>query len=80
MKEGRGERGRREERGEGGRREKREEMKEERGKREEERGERKHVIRPKNIYVLRINPTQGRLFLLAARQSVQALSAFKTCR
>jgi hypothetical protein len=47
-------------------------MKDERGKREEERGEgeRKHVIRPKNIYVLRINPTQGQLFLLAARQSV----------
>ena len=55
-----------------------------RGKREEEReerrGERKHVIQPKNIYVLRINPTQGQLFLLAARQSVQALSALRTCR
>ena len=67
-------------------RDERGEMKEERGERREkreerrERGERKHVIRPKNIYVLRINPTQGRLFLLAARQSVQALSAFKTCR
>ena len=55
-------------------------MKDERGKREEGRGERKHVIRPKNIYVLRINPTQGQLFLLAAQQSVQALSALRTCR
>ena len=67
-------------------RDERGEMKEERGERREkreerrERGERKHVIRPKNIYVLRINPTQGQLFLLAARQSVQALSALRTCR
>ena len=46
----------------------------------EGRGERKHVIRPKNIYVLRINPTQGQPFLLADRQSVQALYALRTCR